>query len=193
LKRIAQKIIFRLRVETQFLSRFRSFWWRLQGMKIGKGSTISSMNVTWPHQLAIGEQCIFEDGIFFKYSSYWKPGPSMIIGKHVFIGRGCEFNITARIEVGDETMISSGCKFIDHDHGVELSDQRIGALPHQEAAITLEEDVWLGVNVVVLKGVTIGHGAVVGAGAVVTRSIPACEIWAGVPARKIGNRIKKEL
>ena len=190
---VIQKIIFRLRFESQMVSHLRSFGWRLQGASIGRGSIISRMSVTWPHQLRIGERCLFEDDIYFKYSSHWKPGPSIIVGNHVFIGRSCEFNITARIEIGDESMISSGCKFIDHDHGLELSDHPIGTLPADEAAIILEEDVWLGANVVVLRGIRIGRGAVVGAGAVVTRSVPAYEVWAGVPARKLNERKRKRL
>lgn len=51
--------------------------------------------------------------------------------------------------------------------------------------ITLGRDVWLGANCVVLKGVNIGDRAIVGAGSVVTKSIPSGEIWAGSPARKI--------
>ncbi|CAN5556789.1 hypothetical protein BH20VER1_BH20VER1_10700 [soil metagenome] len=57
-----------------------------------------------------------------------------------------------------------------------------------EAAITLAPDVWLGVNVVVLKGVAIGRGAVVAAGAVVTHPVPEFEIWGGVPAHCLGVR-----
>jgi len=57
-----------------------------------------------------------------------------------------------------------------------------------ESEITIGSDVWLGCHVVVLKGVCIGDGAVVGAGAVVTKSVPEGEIWAGVPAVKIGTR-----
>ena len=60
--------------------------------------------------------------------------------------------------------------------------------PNTTLPIVLENNVWLGVNAVVLKGVTIGSGAIVGAGAVVTKSVPAGEIWAGIPARKIGER-----
>jgi acetyltransferase-like isoleucine patch superfamily enzyme len=56
--------------------------------------------------------------------------------------------------------------------------------PAPKEEIILEEDVWLGCNVVVLKGCTIGKGAVVAAVAVVTKSIPAYEIWTGVPAKK---------
>ena len=57
-----------------------------------------------------------------------------------------------------------------------------------EASIVIEDDVWLGVNVAVLKGITIASGAVIAAGAVVAKSVPANEIWGGVPARKIGER-----
>ena len=60
------------------------------------------------------------------------------------------------------------------------------------APIVVERDVWLGVNVVVLKGVRVGEGAIVGAGAVVTKSVPCGEIWGGVPARRIGQRQKNK-
>jgi acetyltransferase-like isoleucine patch superfamily enzyme len=54
--------------------------------------------------------------------------------------------------------------------------------------VVLEDDVWLGAGVVVTPGVTIARGAVVGANAVVTKDVPEYEIWAGVPARRIGER-----
>ena len=58
----------------------------------------------------------------------------------------------------------------------------------KEAPIELHENFWLGVNVVVLKGVKIHKGAIVAAGAVVTKSIPENEIWASVPACKMSSR-----
>ncbi|NUQ39504.1 MAG: hypothetical protein HUU23_17315 [Caldilineales bacterium] len=54
--------------------------------------------------------------------------------------------------------------------------------------IVIEDDVWLGVGAIVLDGVTIGRGAVIGAGAVVTESIPAYAIAVGAPARVVGHR-----
>lgn len=57
----------------------------------------------------------------------------------------------------------------------------------------IENDVWIGCNVVIISGVTIGNGAVIGAGAVVTKNVPAYEIWAGVPAKKIGNRFSEDI
>lgn len=59
--------------------------------------------------------------------------------------------------------------------------------------ITIGADVWIGANAVVLSGITIGHGAVVGAGSIVTHDIPPYEIWAGNPARKIKDRFDKDI
>ena len=143
--------------------------------------------MTWPHQVQIGKNCVLESEIYFKFDGIWCPGPSIVIGDNVFIGRGCEFNIRKRISVGRECAIASGCKFIDHDHGITgiMIDETLGA----EEEIKIGDHVWLGCNVLVLKGVTIGNSAVVAAGAVVTKSIPHGEIWAGVPAKKISTRI----
>ena len=111
--------------------------------------------------------CTLEHDIYFKYDGIWAPGASITIRDRVFIGFGCEFNVRRRLEIGPDCLIASGCKFIDHDHGTARGDppmreQTAGA----EAEIILEEDVWLGVNVVVLKGVRIGRGAIVAAGAI---------------------------
>jgi acetyltransferase-like isoleucine patch superfamily enzyme len=144
--------------------------------------------MTWPHKVSIGEGCVLESAILFKHDGPWSSGISIEIGHGVFIGRGCEFNIRKHIQIGHDSLIGSGCKFIDHDHGIIRGTIGMREQESEDVAITVERDVWLGVNVVVLKGVTIGEGAVVGAGAVVTKSIPPFEIWGGVPARKIGER-----
>ena len=164
----------------------------MQGARFGTGTGVPCLRIAWPHQVAVGARCILEPDIFFKYDGFWQPGPSIVVGNRVFIGRGCEFNIRKRIEIGSDCLIASGCKFIDHDHELAVGIGPMHSLSCPEAAITLEPDVWLGVNVVVLKGVTIGQGAVVGAGAVVTKSVSAYEIWAGVPARRIGQRLEQE-
>jgi len=91
--------------------------------------------------------------------------------------------------MGSDGLIASGCKFIDHDHGLSRRDLPVGPqVEGAEAAIFLEEDVWLGVNVIVLKGTRIARGALLAACSVVTNNEPPYEIWAGVPARKIGER-----
>ncbi|MCF8140895.1 MAG: hypothetical protein K9J75_07320 [Cyanobium usitatum Tobar12.5m-G36] len=61
--------------------------------------------------------------------------------------------------------------------------------PADIKAVSIGSDVWIGTHVTILPGVTIGDGAIVGAGAVVTKNIPPYQIWAGVPAKKLRDRI----
>jgi acetyltransferase-like isoleucine patch superfamily enzyme len=166
---------------------FRQYYFTLQGMSIGKNTMLPRIVVTWPHQVAIGANCILEQPIYFKYDGIWKEGPAIIIEDHVFIGAGCEFNITKGVRIGSHSLIASGCKFIDHDHGMEIN-QLMRLQKGLEQEIQIGKNVWIGCNTVLLKGVIINDGAIVAAGAVVTRSIPSNEIWGGVPAKKIGER-----
>ena len=78
---------------------------------------------------------------------------------------------------------------IASNHSIERS-QNISVQPWDEQRIgrTLGDDVWIGANSVILPGVTIGRGAVIGAGAVVTKSMPSYSVVGGVPARMIRNR-----
>ncbi|MDB4902313.1 MAG: lacA 2 [Mucilaginibacter sp.] len=179
--------VFRFRYLNKFTGFFRKFFLNAMGMKIGNGTIMTKSYISWPHQVVIGKNCILENNLYFKYDGIWKKGPSIIIKDNVFIGFGCEFNIRENIVIGNHCNIASGCRFIDHDHGIKAG-QLIGPQIGPVKAIELGEDVWLGCNVIILKGVIIGDGAVVGAGSVVTTSILPNEIWAGIPARKISER-----
>jgi acetyltransferase-like isoleucine patch superfamily enzyme len=189
IKKFIQKACFRLRERyaTLIVSVVRKSYWAVQGLEVGSGTVLPQLRVTWPHQVKIGNGCILEDGIYFKFDGAWESGPSIHIGDYSFIGSHCEFNIRKGISIGKNSLIASGCKFIDHDHGLML-DKLIRVQAGPEAPIGIGEDVWLGANVIVLKGVHISSGAVVAAGAVVTKSIPHNEVWAGIPANRIGNR-----
>ncbi|ADF50905.1 galactoside acetyltransferase (lacA) [Zunongwangia profunda SM-A87] len=167
---------------------FRTSIYRFQGLKTGKGTVVGNARFTWPHQVKIGDSSRFEHDVYFHYDGIYSDSASIIIGNNVFVGYGVEFNIRKAIHVGNNCLIASGCKFIDHDHGMAIGsymNSQIGT----EDEIYLEDDVWLGVNVVVLKGVTIGEGAVIAANAVVTKSIPKNEVWAGIPAKKVKDRL----
>jgi acetyltransferase-like isoleucine patch superfamily enzyme len=89
------------------------------------------------------------------------------------------------VTIGNGVLIGSNVTIRDHDHGIapdtHRARQTLVALP-----VEIGDFVWLGQNVVVLKGVTIGKNAVVGANAVVTRSVVEGAIAGGVPARQIG-------
>jgi acetyltransferase-like isoleucine patch superfamily enzyme len=179
--------IVRYRYKATLLSFIRKLWYRVLGMRIGSGTILPALYVTWPHQVLIGRDCILEHQIYFKYDGIWKPGPLIILGDKVFIGTGCEFNINYGINIGNDGLIASGCRFIDHDHGF-VPGEPMNSQPGKGRAIKIGNDVWIGCNVTVLKGVEIGDGAIVAAGAVVTKTILPGEIWGGVPAKKIGER-----
>ena len=160
----------------------------LAGLKVGSKTIIYKAHFTWPHQVKIGRECICENNINFRFDGIWKPGPSIVIGDNVFIGSNSEFNICNKIHIGNDVLIASGCRFIDHNHGYRSIDQLIRLQPPDSASIIVEKNVWFGANVIVLKGVKIGAGSIVAAGSVVTTNIPAMEIWGGIPAKKISRR-----
>ena len=137
----------------------------------------------------IDRNSVIEHDVYFKYDGPYSPGFAIIIGKRVFIGTACEFNIKASITVGDDCLIASGCRFIDHDHGMQRK-MLLRIQPCPVGEIVIGNDVWIGANSIILKGVTIGTGAIVAGGAVVTKNIGDYEIWAGVPAKKMGDRVE---
>ena len=116
------------------------------------------------------------------------PGAELLIGDGVGIS-GAVLYARRRIEIGDRVMIGAGVAVYDNDfHPLDASDRRRN--DHAAIAVApvvIESDVWVGARAMVLKGVTIGCGAVVGAGAVVAKDVPAAAIVAGVPARVVGQ------
>jgi acetyltransferase-like isoleucine patch superfamily enzyme len=182
-----ERLLFFLRNRVAGLSPLRVFYWRLVGMEIGVGTRMAGVHVSWPHQVRIGSKCRIEQDVYFHFDGVYRPGPSIVIGNRCFLGAGCEFNIRDRVELGDGCLVGAGTRFVDHDHNIEGT----GPLPPcdgPQAPIRCGKHVWIGANVVILKGVTIGEGAVVAAGAVVTNNIAPNEIRGGVPARRIGER-----
>lgn len=92
------------------------------------------------------------------------------------------------ITIGRQAQIAPYCAFFPYDHSL-APEQSLFLQPlRTKGGIVIEDDVWLGIGVTVLDGVRIGHGAVVAAGAVVTRDVPPGAIVGGVPARVIGMR-----
>lgn len=100
---------------------------------------------------------------------------------------GCSVSCRTQITIGDRVLVGTGVLITDSDaHPINPNDRnddtRTISLP-----VVVESDVFLGARSIVLKGVTIGRGAVVGAGAVVTRDVPSFAIVAGNPAKIIGD------
>ena len=119
---------------------------------------------------------------------YTDCGKNIHIGKHVFINMGCKFQDQGGIFIGDGVLIGHNVVLATLNHAMQ-PERRSDMLP---APIHIGKRVWIGSNATVLPGVTIGDGAVVAAGAVVTRDVPANTVVGGVPAKVIRHIHEEE-
>ncbi|MBI5105119.1 MAG: acyltransferase [Solirubrobacterales bacterium] len=119
-------------------------------------------------------------------------GADVRIGAGTVIGHDLTIGAGGRIDIGEGCLFSARCTILDQLHDYEhwiLPALAEGRAPHFDWSLTDPRPVvvgagtWLGINVTVLPGVTIGQGCVIGAGSVVTRDVPDFHIAAGVPAR----------
>ena len=106
---------------------------------------------------------------------------------YVFIGRHCD--IAPQVTIGRYTMLASNVAIVgdDHNWNEPRVPMQFSGRPDQHAT-TVGADVWLGHGVIVMRGVTIGDGTIIAAGAVVTKDVPPYQVWAGVPARYLRDR-----
>ena len=136
----------------------RRFFYRMSGMKVGRGSTIHMWtNFFDPTQIEIGEDTI--------------------------VGEGALLDGRARLTIGNHVAIASDVMIYNSEHDVQSSDFRPITAP-----VTIEDYVFIGPRVIILPGLRIGKGAVVAAGAVVTKDVEPMTIVGGVPAKPIGQR-----
>lgn len=107
-------------------------------------------------------------------------GTGIILGENVFMNYDCIMLDGGYIRIGKHTLIGPHCQFYTPQHPMDYVERR----EEKETAypITIGEDCWLGGNVVVCPGVTIGNRCIIAAGSVVTKDIPDDSLAAGVPA-----------
>lgn len=122
------------------------------------------------------------------------------IGNDVSIGDGCLFMCTkAKIVIGDHTMFGPQVTIITGGHRYDIQGRPMTSVkedekrPEDDKDVVLEGDNWIGANATILRGVTIGEGAIVAAGAVVTKDVPPYTIVGGNPAKVIKHRFGEEI
>lgn len=135
-----------------------------------------------PLVVALGDHVTFYPRVSFRGCG------RLTVGDHCSINSGVIFGLTCDMTLGRYVLVGDNVSFRTADHefadiGIPMGDQG-----ERRGSIVVEDDVWLGANVTILRGVRIGRGAIVGANAVVTRDVPAYAIVGGVPAKTIGNR-----
>lgn len=140
-----------------------------------------------PERVTVGEYARVDS--FVKLEG----GEGLHLGAHTHVCSFCHLNIGGgQLWIGDEVGIAPGARILSGSNMLDMPSMSCVAEPGRQRIerrrTWIGDRAMLGVNSVVLMGRTIGEGAVIGAGAVVTHDVPAWEVWAGVPARKIGER-----
>ena len=131
-------------------------------------------------------------GLAHVHPSFFMSGRSsisrdLVAAEYVFIGPGC--SICPRVRLGRYVMFGPKVTITGADHRFDIAGMPMifsGRPALLETVI--ESDVWIGDGALIMAGVTIGRGSVVAARAVVTKDVPAYEIHAGVPAKRVKNR-----
>lgn len=140
----------------------RRFFYRLAGIKIGKGSTIHTG------------------------ARFYNPR-NIFIGEDTIVGEEAVLDGRAKLTIGNHVDIATEVMIYNSEHNIE--DPNFLAT---EAPVVIEDYVFIGPRVVILPNLKIGRGAVIAAGAVVTKDVPSYAIVAGMPAKIIGERKNKQ-
>ena len=163
--------------------------WKIMCVKV---CTRGKVQATWVNSIRgtfkteiIGEGCIaIGHFLMSRGPLYLKSvnGGKLTIGEDVFFNHNCSITCAEKVTIGNHCMFANNLVIVDHDHvvGVERVTGELIAKP-----IIIEDRVWCGANVTITKGVHIGAGAVIAAGAVVTRDVQEKTVVAGVPAKRI--------
>lgn len=171
-------------------------------VKAGQHTILDNMqcNVRSPQNeiyLTIGEDSVIDGTINIENSK-------MLIGDRVLINEGTTFYCTTGITIGNDVMISWGCTIVDSNmHSIVSADRlketqtareaienhtmgkNVDRTNIKAAPIIIKDKAWIGFNSIIMKGVTIGEGAIIGAGSVVTKNVPDYAVVGGNPARII--------
>lgn len=143
---------------------------------IGKGTVVGTRTeIINSANVHIGERCLLQDSIYIRAGTEGR----ITIGDRAAINSFCRLFGHGTIAVGEDTQIGPGTLITTTEHDYH------GDLKERFVPVAIGNGVWIGANVTILAGVTIGDFAVVGAGSVVTRNIPAHSVAVGVPARVI--------
>lgn len=131
----------------------------------------------------IGKRVTFYPGVWIT------PGRNLVAGDDVDFAHGVLVTTAGGVEIGDRTLIGYRAQILSVNHVIPEERGRIFNAGHEPHAVRIGRDVWIGANALVLPGITVGDGAVVAGGSVVTKSVEPYAIVAGNPARVLRHRL----
>lgn len=157
-------------------------------VKIEDGASIQAVSENGIH---FGNNVTICQNVVIRPSGFYggELGKGLIMGRNSSIGAFSYIGCAGQINIGNYVMIGPRCTMIAEQHNFSDANEIMQKQGVTQKGINIEDNVWIGANVTILDGVTIKSGCVIGAGAVVTKSTEPNGIYAGVPARKIKERI----
>jgi acetyltransferase-like isoleucine patch superfamily enzyme len=172
---------------------------RAQGVELGRDARLAAgvdfnlgsgfknclRNPRSKGRIRLGDQAWVERGAVL-----WAFDGSVVIQRSVYLGPYVTIYGHGGVEIGEETLVSMKATILSSSHAVPEQGKIIRQQPDELLPTKIGRDVWIGANAVILGGVTVGDGAVVAAGAVVTKDVGAGAIVAGVPARLLRKRLE---
>jgi acetyltransferase-like isoleucine patch superfamily enzyme len=171
------------------------------GSVFGRGVIIRS-----PRRIAVGARVMIDDGVVLDAkgtTSKIELGDQILLGRHcilscndaqvrignfVSIGPFCFFACKSRIEIGSNVSIGSGTQLMAGGHVSDDPDIPVIRQARSAKGITIEDGAWIGTGAIILDGVSVGCNSIVGAGAVVSKDVPAWTVVLGNPARVVQKR-----
>lgn len=181
-----QQILERLILTSRLIgSRIRAKMWSLRGARIARKVSVGrGSQIEFPRGVSMQPRVVLENDVWLKLVD---ANARLEIGEFTFLGRGTELDVAQHVSIGSNVLIAPRVFITDHSHNIKR-DTLINLQGCEGRPVHIGNDVWIGTGVTILSGVTIADGAVIGAHSVVRKDVGSNEIWAGVPARKIGER-----
>lgn len=129
-----------------------------------------------------GKRTVFYPGVWIQ------PGMNLVVGDDVDFALDVLVTTKGGVTIGNRVLIGYRSVILSSNHRLPAKPNRVFGAGHTYASVVIEDDVWIGCNVTILPGVTIGEGAVIAAGSLVTKDIPPFVIVGGIPAKIIKER-----
>lgn len=142
------------------------------------------------HKVILGDNVTICKGAVIRPSGYYSGnvGWGLRMGNNSSIGAYSYIGCSGKIEIGDNVMMGPGVNIIAENHVSDNVDIPMNRQGVTNIGIKIADNVWIGTRVVILDGVNVGEGAIIAAGALVNKDVPAFAVVGGVPARLIKSR-----
>jgi acetyltransferase-like isoleucine patch superfamily enzyme len=132
----------------------------------------------------MGKRITFYPGVWITMT----PGSTLDVGDDVDLAYGVIITASGGVTIGERTLVGYRTQILSANHRIPEGRGRIFGAGHDRKPVVIEKDVWIGANCLILPGVTVGEGAVVAGGSVVTKPVEPFTIVGGVPAKVISTR-----